>query len=135
MNPTYATAFTVMLAAALGNMIVTAPAHATHGAAGRRPAQYFDLVNATFDSVTALAIAPADGGDFHDIDLGKPLHGGLNSITFDVPAGGCLRDIRVTFHGGRTLLYLHIDVCRYDGLRLRPQDNRPAPSVASSSGH
>ena len=134
MNPTHATAFTVMLAAALGSMVVTAPARAAHGDAGRRPTRYFNLVNATFDSVTALAIAPADGDGFHDIDLGKPLQGGLNSMTFDVPGGGCLRDIRVTFHGGRTLLYPHIDVCRYEGLRLKPQDNRPAPSVASSSG-
>jgi len=134
MNQTRAAVFTVMLVAALGSMAATAPAHAMHGDAGRRPTRHFNLVNVTFDSVTALAIAPADDDDFHEIELGEPLQGGQNSMTFDVPTGGCLRDIRVTFHGGRRLLYPHIDVCRYDGLRLRPQDNRPAPSVASSTG-
>ena len=134
MNQTRAAVFAVMFFAALGSVVAIAPAHAMHGDAGRRPMRHFNLVNATFDSVTALAIAPADGDDFHEVELGEPLQGGLNSMTFDVPAGRCLRDIRVTFHGGRRLLYPHIDVCRYDGLRLTPQDSRPALSVASSSG-
>jgi hypothetical protein len=78
-------------------------------------------VNGTFDSITALAMAPADGDAFHDIALDQPLQGGPTSMTFDVPAGGCLRDLRVTFHGGRTRLFAHVDVCRSTGLRLRSQ--------------
>lgn len=105
-----------ILAVALGNLLI-APSAACADAT-RTPPRHFDLVNATFDSVTALAIAPAGRDAFRDIVLGQPLQGGLNSMTFDVPAGGCLRDLRVTFHGGRTRLFSRIDVCRSTGLRL-----------------
>ncbi|WP_139350917.1 hypothetical protein [Rhodanobacter sp. C01] len=108
-----------MFAVALGNLLVVPSA--TSANAVRRPARHFDLVNATFDSVVALAIAPADRDAFQDIELGEPLQGGLTSMTFDVPAGGCLRDLRITFHGGRTQLFPHIDVCRSSGLRLTPR--------------
>ena len=97
MNPTRATALVAMLAIALGSQLVVASAASAD--AVRRPARHFDLVNATFDSVIALAIAPADHDAFQDIALGQPLQGGLTSMTFDVPPGGCLRDLRVTFHG------------------------------------
>ena len=128
MNPTRATALVAMLAVALGNLIVVPSAAGAD--AGRKPARHFDLVNATFDSVIALAIAPADHDAFQDIDLGQPLQGGLTSATFDVPAGGCLRDLLVTFHGGRTRLFPHIDVCRSSGLRLEPRGGSPKPSGA-----
>lgn len=104
------------IAFALGNLIV-APSAAC-AAAARMPPRHFNLVNATFDSVTVLAIAPAGRDAFRDIPLGRPLQGGLNSMTFDVPAGGCLRDLRVTFHGGRTRIFPRIDICRSTGLRL-----------------
>jgi hypothetical protein len=120
MSPTRAIAFAVLLALAPGSMLATPAASAAHADAGRSAVRHFKLVNATFDSVTALAIAP-DGSDaFHDVVLGEPLQGGLTSMTFDVPAGGCRRDLRVTFRGGRILLLPHIDVCRSDGLRLTP---------------
>ncbi|MBB6188693.1 hypothetical protein [Rhodanobacter sp. MP7CTX1] len=120
MNPTRATALIAMFAIALGNLLVPS-ARAAYADSGLASTRHFDLVNATFDSITALAIAPADGDAFHDIALGQPLQGGPTSMTFDVPAGGCLRDLRVTFHGGRMRLFSHIDVCRSSGLRLRPQ--------------
>ncbi|OOG45903.1 hypothetical protein B0E50_17285 [Rhodanobacter sp. C01] len=119
MSPTRATVLIGMFAVALGNLLVVPSA--TSANAVRRPARHFDLVNATFDSVVALAIAPADRDAFQDIELGEPLQGGLTSMTFDVPAGGCLRDLRITFHGGRTQLFPHIDVCRSSGLRLTPR--------------
>ena len=103
-------------------LLPSSPAHAD---ADRHAARHFDLVNATFDSVTALAIAPAGSDAFHDIELGEPLQGGLKSITVDVPDGGCLRDMRVTFNDGRALLYPRIDVCRYGRLRLTPKDGKP----------
>ncbi|MDO1527878.1 hypothetical protein QMK61_03450 [Fulvimonas sp. R45] len=78
----------------------------------------FHLVNASFDSVTRLAIAAAGTGDYRAIALGHPLQGGLDAITFDVPAGGCLRDLRVTFANGRVLDVPAINVCRRHGLRL-----------------
>lgn len=127
MNPIRATILIAMLAVTLGNLLVVPWAYAGEG---RRPARHFDLVNATFDSVIALAIAPADRDAFQDIALDQPLRGGLTSMTFDVPAGGCLRDLSVTFHGGRTQLFPHIDVCRSSGLRLTPHDGSLKPSGA-----
>jgi len=118
MHPTR-TAFAATLVAAVVSMLAALPVDATL-AAERRPARHFDLVNATFDSVIAFAIAPHGSDAFHDVALGEPLQGGLSSMTVDVPAGGCLRDLRVTFRGGRILLLPHIDVCRSDGLRLTP---------------
>jgi hypothetical protein len=123
MNPTRATALIAMLAIALGNLLVPSVS-AANADSGLTPTRHFHLVNATFDSITALAIAPADGDAFHDIVLGQPLQGGPTSMTFDVPAGGCDRDLRVTFQGGRTQLFAHIDVCRSTGLRLASQISR-----------
>jgi hypothetical protein len=120
MSSTRAIAFAALLAFAPGSMLAASQVSAAHADAGRQPARHFKLVNATFDSVIALAIAP-DGSDaFHDVALGEPLQGGLISMSFDVPAGACLRDLRVTFRGGRILFLPHIDVCRSDGLRLTP---------------
>lgn len=128
MNPTRTTVLITMFAIALGNLLVIPSAASAN--AVRKPARHFDLVNATFDSIIALAITPADRDTFQDIALGEPLQGGLTSMTFDVPAGGCLRDLRVTFYGERTQLFLHIDVCRSSGLRLTPHAGSPKPSGA-----
>jgi hypothetical protein len=119
MNTTRATVLIAMFVA-LGNLLVVPSAASAN--AVRKPARHFDLLNATFDSVVALAIAPADSDAFQDIALGQPLQGGLTSMTFDVPAGGCLRDLRITFHGERTQLFPRIDVCRSSGLRLTPHN-------------
>lgn len=85
---------------------------------GARSASNFDLVNASFDSVTALAVAPAGSDAFHAVDLGRPLQGGLDALTFRMPAGDCLRDLRITFHDGHQETLTAIDVCRTHGLRL-----------------
>ncbi len=89
-------------------------------AAGTPRAQprYFDLVNASFDSVTALEVAPSGSADFRPIDLGRPLQGGLDAVTVRMPAGSCLRDLRITFRGGRERDFRRVDVCRVHGLRL-----------------
>ena len=126
MNATRTTTLIAVFAVALGNLLVVPSAASAN--AVPRPARHFDLVNATFDSVIALAIAPADHDAFQDIALGQPLQGGPTSMTFDVPAGGCLRDLRITFHGGRTQLFPHTDVCRSSGLRLTPHIGSPKPS-------
>jgi hypothetical protein len=128
MNSTRATVFVSMFAVALGNLLIVPSAACAD--AGRRPARHFDLVNATLDSVIAVAVAPADRDAFQGIDLGQPLQGGLTAMTFDVPAGGCLRDLRVTFYGGRTQLFPRIDVCRSSGLRLTLHGGGPKHSGA-----
>lgn len=128
MNSTRPAILVAMFAVTLGTLLI-APSAACADAV-RKPARHFDLVNTTFDSIIALAIAPADRDAFQDIDLGQPLQGGLTSMIFDVPAGGCLRDLRVTFHGGHTQLFPRIDVCRSSGLRLAPHHGNAKPSGA-----
>lgn len=88
------------------------------------PTRYFDIVNASHDSVTALAVAPAGGNAFRGIELDAPLRGGLTSVTVEVPEGACLRDFRLVFGDGRTLLYPGVDVCRHRQLRLSRRDGR-----------
>jgi hypothetical protein len=99
-------------------MLATLSACATPVGDPRRPTRHFHLVNATFDSVTALAFAPAESASFQGTAFSTPLQGGLTSIMVGVPAGECLRDVRVTFLDGREVVYPNLDVCRYDGLRL-----------------
>jgi hypothetical protein len=70
---------------------------------GRIAPRYFDVVNASHDSVEAIAIAPAGSDAFEQIEIGDPLRGGVTAITLDVPA---------------------IDLCRARGLRLSPRDAR-----------
>jgi hypothetical protein len=123
MNPIRPILPALALAVALG-LQLGAPSPARAGANSR----HFDLVNATFDSVVALAISPSGRDAFQDIALGQPLQGGLTSMTFDVPAGGCMRDLRVTFGGGHTRIFSHIDVCRSTGLRLMPRGGGVVPS-------
>lgn len=113
-----------LLALASCSLLTLPSAQALPADTARQPARHFDLVNATFDSVIAVAIAPAGSDAFHDIPLGQPLQGGLHAMTFDVPAGTCLRDLRVTFEGDRTLLLQRIDVCRSQGLRLANGSNK-----------
>ena len=116
MKSTNPSSHIALSALALGTLLALSSAASANTTP--RAARHFDLVNATFNSVVALDIRPAEGHAFQPIALGQPLRGGLASMTFDVPAGGCLRDLRVSFSGGRTPLVERIDVCRSSGLRL-----------------
>jgi len=111
-----------MRATILASLLAVAAAHAN---AGPAPTRYFDLVNTSHDSVTSLAVAPAGSGAFREVALDAPLRGGLTSTTVDLAEGGCLRDLRVAFRNGRTLVYPDIDVCRNRQLRLTPNDGKP----------
>jgi hypothetical protein len=104
-------------------------ASTSHAQAGGTTTRYFDLVNASHDSVTSLAVAPAGGDAFHQIDFGPPLRGGVTPTTVEIPEGDCMRDFRLVFSDGRTLVYPGIDVCRYRRLRLTQRDGRPGPIV------
>ena len=101
--------------AALVAMSMALTACATTGAMAPR---HLRIVNATFDDLTGLAFAPSGSGAFRAASLTQPLAGGSMSLLVDIPAGECRRDVRVTFRGGRALLYPDMDVCRHDGLRL-----------------
>lgn len=100
---------------AIASALTAACAASTPRALPSRP---FDLVNASFDSVNRLEVAPAGSGDFQPIALGRPLQGGLEATTVRMPAGNCLRDLRITFHGGREVTVHRINACRVHGLRL-----------------
>jgi hypothetical protein len=93
--------------------------------AGSRPRiaapRLLRVVNATFDSVNALAVAPAGGDIYTDLPLDPPLQGGRSEAVVRLPAGNCLRDFRVTFRNGRSSTLPAIDVCRGRGLRLETQ--------------
>ena len=78
----------------------------------REPARMFALVNASYESVTALVV------DGTDVPLGEPLQGGTTTATVRLPEGGCRRDFRVTFRDGHSQTYDGIDVCRFHKLRL-----------------
>lgn len=101
----------------------------------RMAPRYFELVNASHDSVEAVGIAPAASGAFEGVDIGGPLRGGTTSVMLDVPAGGCLRDLRVRFRNGRTLLYPAMDLCRASGLRLSARDVRRTSEPPALSSH
>lgn len=107
-----------------------------HAHAAGAPTQYFNLVNASHESVTALAVAPAGSDAYARIELGPPLRGGVTSTTVEIPDGDCVRDVSVRFADGRTLSYPGIDVCR-NGLRLQARDGRgdksPATRVAAET--
>jgi hypothetical protein len=82
------------------------------------PGRLFRIVNASFDSVTALEVANKDATGYEPVDLREPLQGGLTSTSVRLPDGTCLRDVRVTFRDGRSEVYRDIDVCKANGLRL-----------------
>ena len=107
-----------LLVVAFGNLLVLPST--VRASETRRSPRHFDLVNATFDSVVEVAIAPSETEAFQNIELGQPLQGGLTSMTFDVPAGGCVRDLRIIFRSGRAQLIPAVDLCRTSGLRLMP---------------
>jgi hypothetical protein len=98
-----------------------------HAQAGGATPRYFDLVNASHDSVTSFAVAPAGGNAYREIDLGTPLRGGVTSTTVEMPEGDCVRDLRLVFADGRILVYPGVDVCRYRELRLTRRDGRSGP--------
>jgi hypothetical protein len=117
----------------IGAMLVTLSACATPSGAAHESMRPLRIVNATFDGVTALAIAPSGSADFQNITLAQPLPGGQASVMVDVPPGACHRDVRVTFHGERSLLYRNLDVCRHDGLRLAVGSTRTGRSTPLKS--
>jgi hypothetical protein len=105
----------------------------SHAYAGGATTRYFDLVNASHDSVTSVAVAPAGDSTFHEIDLGAPLRGGVTSATVEIPEGDCARDFRLVFADGRTLVYPGVDVCRYRQMRLTQRDGRSSPITADQA--
>lgn len=122
----------IVLTLTLSTLAGACAAHTHRTSAAPRPASTFHLVNATFDSITAVAMAASGSDRFRRIPLGRPLQGGLDEVTFAVPAGGCMRDLRVTFRDGHTWRQTALDVCRVHGLRLHAHpdtDGVPAPDA------
>lgn len=100
-------------------VLASAASAQDHGArTDRQTSAPFNLVNATADSVTSVALATSGSDDFILVDIGGALTGGLNAVAFQLPAGPCLRDLQVTFTHQRVSRLKGIDVCRTHGLRL-----------------
>lgn len=77
---------------------------------------YLDIYNTAPESLVSFAQARAGSGAFHPIVLADhPVQGGGDSATvaFQKSDGGCLRDLRLTFADGRTLIHPRFDVCRF----------------------
>lgn len=111
----------IRLAFAVAALVVLAaacPALAADFQPPSGPGRLFRIVNASFDSVTALEVANTNATGYESIDLREPLQGGLTSTTVRLPEGTCLRDVRATFRDGRSEVYRDVDVCKASGLRL-----------------
>lgn len=96
---------------------------------------YIDIVNTAPNNITSLEMALRGSNQFHSILPGnEPVHGGGESVTVAVRRGndGCLRDLRVGFSDGRTLVHPDFNICRnvsyHSGryLHLRPQNSSVA---------
>ena len=106
--------------------------HASEPSTALSRARIFTLVNATSDSMLAVAMAPASSGEFVAVPLGEPLQGGLNSAAFRIASGPCMRDVLVDFKGGRRATLSNVDVCQGSGLRVTSSVN--ADSTVTYSG-
>lgn len=107
-------------------------AHAAEPSQALSRARIFTLVNATSDSMLAVALAPASSGEFVAVPLGGPLQGGLTSTAIRISSGPCLRDVLVDFQGGRRATLANVDVCQGSGLRVTSFVN--ADSMVTYSG-
>ena len=115
-------------ATALAAAIVAAALYAPRSARAaddirRTPARHLVVTNATFDSITGLSMAADGSGAYQVIDLGEPLQGGETSVTVEIPRGGCLRAVRVTFRKGYSRNFPHFDLCSSQHLRLTTAEN------------
>jgi hypothetical protein len=85
--------------------------------------------------VTSIGIATAGSHVFKDVSFGAPLQGGGSATTIEVAGDGCLRDLRIAFANGRTLVHKDFDVCKaqryYTGIHLRAS-KRSAEALVQS---
>lgn len=114
--------------AVLATLLLATTAHAGAGSATR----YLDLVNRAHDSVVVLEVAPAGSNAFQRYPLGGPLPGGGGSTTIEIAGEDCVYDMRLTFRGGRTLVYNEMDACKGNRLAIRPLP--PPPRAAGLVG-
>jgi hypothetical protein len=92
--------------------------HAAEPSRALSQSRLFSLVNATSDSMIAVALAPASSEAFVDAPLGGPLPGGLTSTMIRIASGPCLRDVVVAFRDGRRAKFPMVDVCRSTGIKV-----------------
>ena len=107
-----------MRTALVSALLALTGAHAVAG----ESSYYLDLVNASPDSLQALAIAPSGSNQFIAVTLaGEPLRGGGESATVRIrsDAENCLRDIRMTFVTGQTLVQRDFNVCHRQRLTIK----------------
>ena len=87
---------------------------------------YLDIVNTAPSSMRSFEVARAGSDRFHPVEMGDvPLQGGGASTTIAIRKGddGCLRDVRVNFVDGRSVIHRDFNICKigsyHAGLYLR----------------
>lgn len=103
---------------------LTAPFATTAAGHARAQTRYFELVNASYDTVVSVEAAAGEAGSFVPLAFDAPLPGGVRATTLQVPGHGCLHAFRIGFRNGKTLRYPGVDVCRQRGLRVTARDGR-----------
>jgi hypothetical protein len=101
-------------------------------AAADESSYYLDLVNASPDSLQTLAIGATDGSHYQVVPFADgALQGGGTTATVRIrsDAADCLRNIRLTFVTGYTLVQRDFNVCHRQRLtvkRSRSDETRTA---------
>lgn len=100
-------------------IVLLAVASVAHAQAGERT-RYLYLVNRAHDRVVSVATTPAGGTTWSELLHGGTITGGGDAVTVQLASDQCVHDVKVEFVDGRRALYPAIDLCRHQGLRIRP---------------
>jgi len=107
-----------------------------HAIAGES-SYYLDLVNASPDSLESFAIASAGSGDYVVASFAdQALRGGGSTATLRIRsvAADCLRDIRLTFVTGYTLVQRDFNVCHRQRLTIKRSKGEDVQPTSLLSG-
>ncbi|HST44706.1 MAG TPA: hypothetical protein VLK29_05715, partial [Luteimonas sp.] len=124
LRPTLNRSFDMHVTRAIALIALIAPFATVASGHARAQARYFELVNASYDTVVSVEVATEGTRSFAPLVFDAPLGGGIQATTLEVPGPGCLRVFRIGFRDGRTLHYPGVDVCRKRGLKLTARDGR-----------
>jgi hypothetical protein len=82
--------------------------------------RYLELLNRSNESVTGVAVAPADTDRFRPLPM-DVLSGGGGSTMLAVANAGCRYDLRVVFGNGQQVMYPGVDACKGGKLVISSQ--------------
>lgn len=107
------------------NFILAVPLLAVANVFGTENVRQFDVVNASADDITSIAVAQTGSGVFRTAldDRRHPVFlksGESITIPVRLGEGGCLRDLRVKFGHGEVVTERQFDVCKNDRFSASP---------------